>query len=302
MGTPLFSTPKSIAEKDIVYDAIKNHLSLATVAEMKTVAWENLLAAYEVCDPNHALGEQAMVDGEFLDENWAERVNFAAGTGEVMIGATGKEGTVVTLVLSAAPTIEPKPTSKALITALSSLLPSAKLSPILEAYAITASTPQQQLTEALLAIVEDIMWHKAVADLASKLRSRGTKVLEYCFEQYQPFTGEYKGLSAHALDLAYLHGDPSIFAECEDPGKELQIQDAIQSSWIAFANGEKPWDEEKMRVFGPEGKVMDAEKMVVEGGIRRGDAWMALDGLMMEEKTAFVGLVLGFYAQLVGRG
>jgi carboxylesterase type B len=101
------------------------------------------------------------------------------------------------------------------------------------------------------------MWYKAASDLASKLRTRGTKVFEYSFEQRQAFTGPFKGMSGHALDLAYLHGNPSIFAECENPEKELAIQHAIQSSWIGFASGEKPWNESDTRVFGPEGNVED---------------------------------------------
>lgn len=301
MGTPLFSTPQSIAEKSAVYDSIKAHLNITTVLELETVSWEKLLATYQVCDPKHALGEQVMIDDEFLGEDWADTLSFGDGEGELIIGNTGAEGAVVTLVLSAAPKVEPKPTPEAFMATLNSVLPSSKASSILKAYKISHSSSQTDFAAALLAIVEDVMWYKASSDLATKLRDRGTKVYEYGFEQQQDFGGPCKGIPGHALDLAYLHGDPTIFAECEDPEKELATQAAIQSAWIAFANGEKPWEEKKTRVFGPNGKVEDLETEVVLSGLRRGDAWKALD-ISKEEMTALAGVVLGFYGQLVGSG
>jgi len=128
-----------------------------------------------------------------------------------MIGNTGAEGTSCTIVLQDSPTVEPKLTTPAIVAALSSVAPSSKIGPILEAYAITTESTQSKIGTALLAIFEDIMWYRAASHLSTQLRQRGTKVYEYSFEQLQPFTGPFKGLPGHSLDLAYLHGDPGIF-------------------------------------------------------------------------------------------
>lgn len=300
MGTPLLSTPHSISEKDAVYEAIKKHLKLTTLKEMETVPWQDLLAAYQVCDPKHALGEQVMVDGEFIDENWADRFSFAGdGKGEVMLGNTGAEGTAVTIVLRGLPTVEPKPTTSAIIAALSSVAPYSKISPILCAYNITPTSTQSEIAAALLAVVEDIMWYRAASSLSRQLRARGTTVYEYSFEQLQSFTGPFKGVAGHSLDLAYLHGDPGIFSYCAEPAKEIAIQDSMRNAWIGFANGERPWEENKTRVFGPRGKTMDLGSQEVLGALRRGKAWETLDGLTIEELTALSGGVVRFYGQLV---
>ncbi|KAG0647699.1 Lipase 1 [Hyphodiscus hymeniophilus] len=301
MGAPPFSTPQSVAEKTVVYEAVKKHLNTTTLAALEAVAWEKLVAAYEVCDPKHALGEQVMLDGEFMNEDWAEAFNFAKENGELIIGNTGSEGAVITAVSAASPAVEPKPGPKAFITSLNSFLPLSKLTPILDVYKVSPSTSGKNFTAALLAIIEDVIFYKPASDLAVKLRSQSAKVYEYSFEQPQPFGGDFKGVPGHALDLAYLHGDPSIFAQCENPDKELAIQHALQSAWIGFANGEKPWDENDTKIFGPEGNVTVLETGVVLKEMRRGAAWKALD-LLEDEKTAFIGVVFGFYAQLVGSG
>jgi carboxylesterase type B len=303
MGTPLLSTPHPISEKDAVYEAIKTHLKITTLKEMETVPWQGLLAAYQVCDPKHALGEQVMIDGQFIDENWADRFSFAGdGNGEVMVGNTGAEGTTVTIVLQTLPTADPKPTTPAIIVALSSIAAPSKIDPILSAYSISPSSTESQIAAALLAMTEDIMWYHAAFSLSSQLRARKVPVYEYSFEQLQPFTGPFKGVAGHSLDLAYLHGDPGIFSYCPDPKRELAIQDSMQNAWIGFANGEKPWDGSKTRVFGPEGKTVDLANEEVLRGLRRGKAWESLDVLTWEELTAFSGVAVGFYGQLVGSG
>jgi carboxylesterase type B len=303
MGVPLLSTPQTIAEKDTVYNAMKTHLKLSTVKEMEVVPWEELLAAYEICDPKHTFGEQAMIDGEFIDDNWTERFSFLGdGSGEVIVGNTGAEGAVCTVVLSVLPATEPKPSSELIVGALSSVAPTEKISSILQAYNITSTTPQEHIAAALLAIAEDIGWYKAASDFAIQLRKNGTKVFEYSFEQLQPFTGPFKGIAGHSLDLAYLHGNPGIFSLCPEPAREIAIQDAIQRSWITFANGGEPWDGKKTRLFGPGGKVADVSREEVLRGIRRGKAWESLDTLTGNELLGLTGIAVGFCGQLIGTG
>jgi hypothetical protein len=114
------------------------NLNITTVAELKKVPWEKLLAAYQVCVLMHALGEQAMIDGEFLSEDWADTFSFGGeGNGELIIGNTGAKGAVVDVMTIAGPTAEPKPSCEAFITTLSSVLPPSKASSILDAYKIS---------------------------------------------------------------------------------------------------------------------------------------------------------------------
>ena len=303
MGTPFLSTPHLITEKDAVYEAVKKYLKVTTLKELEVVPWQDLLAAYQVCDPKHAMGEQVMLDGEFINENWADRFSFAEnGKGEVMIGNTGAEGTCCTIVLQGGPTVEPKPSTSTIVAALSSVAPTSKISPIFAAYGISPESTQSHIAASHVAITEDIMWYKAASDLSMQLRKCGTKVYEYSFEQLQPFTGPFKGIAGHSLDLAYLHGDPGIFSLCGEPEKELAIQDSIQNAWITFANGEAPWEGGKTRVFGPDGKTVDFGSEEVLRSLRRGNAWENLAALALEELTGLAGVTVGFYGQLVGTG
>jgi hypothetical protein len=51
-----------------------------------------------------------------------------------------------------------------------------------------------------------------------------------------------------------------------------RIRDAIQGRWIAFAQGEVPWAEDKVYVFGPEGEAGERSECIFEGR-RRTHAW-----------------------------
>lgn len=48
-----------------------------------------------------------------------------------------------------------------------------------------------------------------------------------------------------------------------------RVRDAIQERWIAFANGETPWNEDKVWVFGPEGETGERSGWIFEGRRRR---------------------------------
>lgn len=51
-----------------------------------------------------------------------------------------------------------------------------------------------------------------------------------------------------------------------------RVRDAIQERWIAFANGESPWKEDKVFVFGPEGETGERSMSIFEGR-RRSHLW-----------------------------
>lgn len=48
-----------------------------------------------------------------------------------------------------------------------------------------------------------------------------------------------------------------------------RVRDTIQEKWIAFANGDAPWNEDKVFVFGPEGETGERSKSIFEGRRRR---------------------------------
>jgi len=54
-----------------------------------------------------------------------------------------------------------------------------------------------------------------------------------------------------------------------DPFSYARVRDTIQEKWIAFANGEAPWNEDKVFVFGPEGETGERSMCIFEGRRRR---------------------------------
>ncbi|KAF8634829.1 hypothetical protein AX17_004080 [Amanita inopinata Kibby_2008] len=66
-----------------------------------------------------------------------------------------------------------------------------------------------------------------------------------------------------------------------DEWSYTRVRDAIQEKWIAFANGEVPWKEDKVFVFGPEGETGERSMSIFEGR-RRKQVWQrALEPLGM---------------------
>ncbi|KAG7097639.1 hypothetical protein E1B28_004971 [Marasmius oreades] len=54
-----------------------------------------------------------------------------------------------------------------------------------------------------------------------------------------------------------------------DSHSYTRVRDAIQERWITFANGETPWDEEKVWVFGPEAETGERSKWIFDARRRR---------------------------------
>ncbi|OBZ77516.1 hypothetical protein A0H81_02579 [Grifola frondosa] len=60
-----------------------------------------------------------------------------------------------------------------------------------------------------------------------------------------------------------------------------RVRNAVQERWISFANGEAPWQEDKVYVFGPEGEVGERSMSIFQGR-RRTATWKeALEPLGM---------------------
>lgn len=67
-------------------------------------------------------------------------------------------------------------------------------------------------------------------------------------------------------------GSDSDWVVTVDRFSYARIRDTIQERWLAFANGEAPWHEDKVFVFGPEGETGERSSRIFEGR-RRKHTW-----------------------------
>jgi len=105
---------------------MKESLNITTLAELQTVPYTDLLAAYAKADP--AVSPSLVIDDPFLKADW--RDNFSFG-GDIMIGDNGDEEAVVQIVSGRYPHLTPPPPLSALTTTPpSSLLPPPLMHPI----------------------------------------------------------------------------------------------------------------------------------------------------------------------------
>ncbi|TFK41640.1 Alpha/Beta hydrolase protein [Crucibulum laeve] len=198
-----------------------------------------------------------------------------------------------------------------------------KASSILRAYDISSYTPDDEIVDRVLELVNDsrVAWPtECIADNARHQRG-GKGVWRYVFDQ----EGPSRGVPHHASDLVYLFDNVPLPASAlAPPAEEIycdgpfdvsddsddevdlaarteeewvtttvdewsysRVRDAMQERWIAFAYGEMPWHEEKVFVFGPEGETGERSKGIFEGR-RRKNVWkQALEplGPMLVQKV-----------------
>lgn len=204
-----------------------------------------------------------------------------------------------------------------------------KANALLRAYDISAYTPEDELSERVLDLVNDSRFAWPIDCIASALnKSKGANgVYRYVFDQ----EGPSKGVPHHAVDLVYLFNNvpfPSTevpttllapsrsitpdlsFSGSDDEGDDYcspfddvdegqwmtpvvdqwtysRVKCTIQERWISFAHGHKPWNNDKVFVFGPEGETGERSWSIFEGR-RRTSAWKsALSplGLSMVQKV-----------------
>lgn len=197
-----------------------------------------------------------------------------------------------------------------------------KASSIMRAYDISPYTPDEEIFERLLDLVNDtrVAWPTECVAQNAKRERGGRGVWRYVFDQ----EGPSKGVPHHAADLIYLFdtvplpesaqasatSSPQIFCESFDDidddddftygsvGQErdedewattvvdewayTRVRDALQERWISFAHGEAPWREDKVFVFGPEAETGERSDLIFEGR-RRKELWKeALEPLGMQ--------------------
>lgn len=186
-----------------------------------------------------------------------------------------------------------------------------KASNLLNTYDISPSTPDHEIVERVLELINDarVAWPtECFAQVANHERG-GKGVWRYVFDQDSP----WRGLPHHAADLMYLfdnvplpacsrssaclpdslddelsfddydsdetlfHSDSSLTEDgwstaVVDEWAYNRVRDTMQERWIAFAHGEAPWDENKVFVFGPEGETGERSKLIFDGR-RRTQMW-----------------------------
>lgn len=283
LGAPLFSNPESIATKSSVYEKVKGNLNVKTVQELQKVPWQDLLKAFSASDPRAGLTHVPMID-HFFSENWRDQAWFARKrTGHVMIGNMAVEaGSVVSVVLGGTPKPPTPPKTQALIDALGAAVGEAKIRALTNAYLINPSLLLPEIRKNLFSIIEDLAFRQPTAQLVAGLQAphpgKTPKVYQYSFEQANPFHGQFTGVADHALDLAYLHGDIGIFEGTLQPqNEEWLFGYDVKTKWIEFADGEEPWDHEKVMQFGPNYAFQEMELNTFLTEKWKSANWAALD-------------------------
>lgn len=190
---------------------------------------------------------------------------------------------------------------------------------IMRAYDISLYTPDEEISERIMDLVNDarVAWPTECVAHNAKRERGGRGVWRYVFDQESPS----KGAPHHGADLIYLfdtvplppssQSPTSSFSEmlCDlsddddereesftfpletdedwvtcvvDEWSYRRVRDAMQEKWISFAHGEAPWREDRFYVFGPEGETGERSNYIFEGR-RRKEVWKdALEPLGMQ--------------------
>lgn len=181
---------------------------------------------------------------------------------------------------------------------------------LLRAYDISPYTPEDELSERVLELINDARFACPIDCVAAGIKrgQGGKSVYRYVFDQESPA----KGMPHHAVDLVYLfdnipRADPAtlaspsrsttpdlIFGGSDDEGDDFsspfdyddsqwvtpivddwtytRVRNTMQDRWIAFAYGHQPWHNDKAFVFGPEGETGERSWSIFEGR-RRTSLW-----------------------------
>lgn len=183
-----------------------------------------------------------------------------------------------------------------------------KASSVMHAYDISPHTPDDEIVDRVLELVNDarVAWPTECVAQNAKRERGGRGVWRYVFDQEGPSIG----IPHHAADLIYLFDtvplpasaqSNSSLSNCEfydsfddsdddedmrpvvtddedwavtvvDEWAYARVRDAMQERWISFAHGDAPWREDKVFVFGPEGETGERSSCIF-GGRRRKDIW-----------------------------
>lgn len=179
-----------------------------------------------------------------------------------------------------------------------------KANNVLRAFEITSATPEEEILDRVLELVNDarVAWPTEIIAENARRERGGHNVWRYVFDQEGPL----RGIPHNAADLVYLfdniplpdiknappvdevyfdgpfddvddddiecrsiHSDEEWETYAVDQFSYARVKDAVQERWISFAYGESPWNEDKVFVFGPEGEAGERSESIFEGRRRR---------------------------------
>ncbi|CAZ84227.1 unnamed protein product [Tuber melanosporum] len=128
---------------------------------------------------------------------------------------------------------------------------------VLEAYKVPAPAPDSAsaLRAAAFAFIGDSVFSYPAHKLASRWRSAGKRVYEYCFDQPNPYTPEFRR-AHHGVDLLYLYPGYEL------PEKDRVVAEAFQKHVLEFCHSGNAWKASDGQVmgYGPAGEVRIVEK------------------------------------------
>lgn len=261
-----------------------------TIDDLRKVSAEDLLAAWISVSNETRATWTAMptIDGNFIDDNWRQQCSFADGLNNaVMVGDCENEGAVIGMLAAVAPKPDSKPPLSTLIHTLQPSIPEYTLTRILATYSITPSSNPEEIKALLFDLFGDLCFSYPTHTSLAKFRSQSSlkHSYRYAFNQPNGFGGFFQGTANHALDLYYVFAPPQIFEASASKEADLKIQKKMQGHWIAFANGESPWEggEDGVFAYGGDGGGMEMGVREV-GKVRRVDRWKVFEELSVEQR------------------
>lgn len=159
---------------------------------------------------------------------------------------------------------------------------------ILDAYGITADTPDEKSIYSILNFITDIACHAAALCFASGWRGNA---YVYHFNEGNPWNGPWKGRANHILDTAYLFQN---FKQVLSPEQQA-VGTAFAEDFFKFCHGVKPWpaiapghihDGFSARFYGPseKGKISGVVTEAFGGdSMRRGVLFDSAGTAMLDE-------------------
>lgn len=114
-------------------------------------------------------------------------------------------------------------------------------------YGVSPSRPTASRLAAL-DFINDVRFALPVEELSASRRSAGKATYQYVFDQVNPWQSSSR--AHHGVDLIFLFGGYDLTS---NPAAAAVAED-MQGRWIAFVNGNVPWNGEKRFAFGPHGK------------------------------------------------
>ncbi|OBT53622.1 hypothetical protein VE04_05340 [Pseudogymnoascus sp. 24MN13] len=114
-------------------------------------------------------------------------------------------------------------------------------------YGVSPSRPTASRLAAL-DFINDLRFALPIEEISASRRSAGKATYQYVFDQVNPWQSSSR--AHHGVDLISLFGGYDLTF---NPAAAA-VAKAMQERWIAFVNGESPWNGEKRFAFGPHGK------------------------------------------------